>query len=200
MNWMGNLQQLGRSLMLPTIALPIAAVLLCLGDLPWDVIHASSFGDMLSLAGNTIFDYIPIIFAVGVALGLTESAGIAGLSAMLGYFMFTRLIEHGLGAQFQLGVSGGILIGLLAAIIYHRCKEIKLPEYIQFFGGPRMVPLVMGLSTLIVSYIMIAIGPYLETVNEQNFKWIAWIRWLWCIHLWHCSSLARTFWLASYFE
>ena len=47
MNWMGNLQQLGRSLMLPTIALPIAAVLLRLGDLPWDVIHASSLGDML---------------------------------------------------------------------------------------------------------------------------------------------------------
>ena len=148
MNWMGNLQQLGRSLMLPTIALPIAAVLLRLGDLPWDVIHASSLGDMLLLAGNTVFDYIPIIFAVGVALGLTESAGIAGLSAMLGYFMFTRLIEHELGTQFQLGVPGGILIGLLAAIIYHRCKEIKLPEYIQFFGGPRIVPLIMGLQRL----------------------------------------------------
>ena len=49
LNWMGNLQQLGRSLMLPTIALPIAAVLLRLGDLPWDVIHASSFGDMLAV-------------------------------------------------------------------------------------------------------------------------------------------------------
>jgi len=164
LNWMGNLQQLGRSLMLPTIALPIAAVLLRLGDLPWDAIHASSFGDMLLLAGNTVFDYIPIIFAVGVALGLTESAGIAGLSAMLGYFMFTRLVEHQLGSGFQLGVSGGILIGLLSAIIYHRFKEVKLPEYIQFFGGPRIVPLVMGLATLIVSYVMIAVGPFLEMV------------------------------------
>ncbi|MFC5453161.1 glucose PTS transporter subunit IIA [Paenibacillus aestuarii] len=164
MNWMGNLQQLGRSLMLPTIALPIAAVLLRLGDLPWGAIHASSFGNMLLLAGNTVFDYIPIIFAVGVALGLTESAGIAGLSAMLGYFMFTRLVEHQLGSDFQLGVSGGILIGLLSAIIYHRFKEVKLPEYIQFFGGPRIVPLVMGLATLIVSYIMIAVGPYLALV------------------------------------
>lgn len=172
MNWMGNLQQLGRSLMLPTIALPIAAVLLRLGDLPWDVIHASSLGDMLLLAGNTVFDYIPIIFAVGVALGLTESAGIAGLSAMLGYFMFTRLIEHELGTQFQLGVPGGILIGLLAAIIYHRCKEIKLPEYIQFFGGPRIVPLIMGLSTLVVAYIMITIGPYLEMGMGKLSNWL----------------------------
>ncbi|MFD0697211.1 glucose PTS transporter subunit IIA [Paenibacillus sp. GCM10027628] len=172
MNWMGNLQQLGRSLMLPTIALPIAAVLLRLGDLPWDAIHASSFGDMLLLAGNTVFDYIPIIFAVGVALGLTESAGIAGLSAMLGYFMFTRLIEHQLGNDFQLGVPGGILIGLLSAIIYHRFKEIKLPEYIQFFGGPRIVPLVMGLATLIVSYIMIGIGPYLELGMGKLSGWL----------------------------
>ncbi|MBD0379299.1 glucose PTS transporter subunit IIA [Paenibacillus sedimenti] len=172
MNWMGNLQQLGRSLMLPTIALPIAAVLLRLGDLPWDAIHASSFGDMLLLAGNTVFDYIPIIFAVGVALGLTESAGIAGLSAMLGYFMFTRLIEHQLGTDFQLGVPGGILIGLLSAIIYHRFKEVKLPEYIQFFGGPRIVPLVMGLATLIVSYIMIGIGPYLEVGMAKLSGWL----------------------------
>lgn len=172
MNWMGNLQQLGRSLMLPTMALPIAAVLLRLGDLPWDAIHASGFGDMLLLAGNTVFDYMPIIFAVGVALGLTESAGIAGLSAMLGYFMFTRLIEHALGAQFQLGVPGGILIGLLAAIIYHRCKEIKLPEYIQFFGGPRMVPLIMGLCTLVVSYVMIGIGPYLEKGMGIFSNWL----------------------------
>ncbi|MZQ81720.1 PTS glucose transporter subunit IIA [Paenibacillus sp. 5J-6] len=172
MNWMGNLQQLGRSLMLPTIALPIAAVLLSLGNLPWDGIHASGFGDMLLLAGNTVFDYIPIIFAVGVALGLTESAGIAGLSAMLGYFMFTRLIEHSLGSHFQLGVPGGILIGLLAAIIYHRCKEIKLPEYIQFFGGPRMVPLIMGMCTLIVSYVMIVIGPFLEDGMGKLSNWL----------------------------
>ncbi|SEB43719.1 glucose PTS transporter subunit IIA [Paenibacillus sp. GP183] len=168
MNWMGNLQQLGRSLMLPTIALPVAAILLRLGDLPWESVHASKFGDLLLLGGHTIFNYIPIIFAVGVALGLTEGAGIAGMSAMLGYFMFISLIQHELGEEFQLGVSGGILIGLLAAIIYHRFKEFQLPEYIQFFGGPRIVPFIMGLATLIVSYLMIGIGPYLQ-------EWMQWL-------------------------
>jgi glucose-specific phosphotransferase system IIA component len=162
LNWMGNLQQLGRSLMLPTIALPVAAILLRLGDLPWESVHASKFGELLLLGGHTIFYYIPIIFAVGVALGLTEGAGIAGMSAMLGYFMFTSLIQHELGEEFQLGVSGGILIGLLAAIIYHRFKEFKLPEYIQFFGGPRIVPFIMGFATLLVSYLMIGVGPYLQ--------------------------------------
>ncbi len=172
MNWMGNLQQLGRSLMLPTIALPIAAILLRLGDLPWDAINASQFGDMLLLAGRTIFTYIPFIFAVGVALGLTESAGIAGMSAMLGYFMFTELVEHQLGADFQLGVSGGILIGLLAAVSYHRFKNVQLPEYIQFFGGPRIVPLFMGLLTFVVSYLMIGIGPYLEIGMDKLSGWL----------------------------
>jgi glucose-specific phosphotransferase system IIA component len=169
LNWMGTLQQLGRSLMLPTIALPVAAILIRLGDFPWNAVHASKFGELLLLSGHTIFSYIPIIFAVGVALGLTESAGIAGMSAMLGYFMFTRLIEHELGAGFQLGVSGGILIGLLAAILYHRFKEVKLPEYIQFFGGPRIVPFIMGFATLIVSWIMIVIGPYLQ----EGMQWLS---------------------------
>ncbi|MCD1257952.1 PTS transporter subunit EIIC [Paenibacillus athensensis] len=172
MNWMGNLQQLGRSLMLPTIVLPVAAVLLRLGDLPWEAMHAPKFGEMLLLAGQTIFHYIPLIFAVGVALGLTESAGTAGLSALLGYFMFTRLVEQELGMNFQLGVSGGILIGLLAAIIYHRFKNLKLPEYIQFFGGPRIVPICMGLATFLLSYVMIAVGPYLETGMNKLSNWL----------------------------
>ena len=93
---------------------------------------------------------------------------------MLGYFMFIRLIQHELGPQFQLGVSGGILIGLLAAVIYHRCKEVKLPEYIQFFGGPRMVPLVMGLLTLIVSYIDDCDRAYLRKSNEQAIQAVYW--------------------------
>jgi glucose-specific phosphotransferase system IIA component len=172
LNLMGNLQQLGRSLMLPTIALPVAAILLRLGDLPWDAIHAPGLGILLMLAGHTIFHYIPIIFAVGVALGLTESAGIAGMSAMLGYFMFTSLVEHELGSDFQLGVSGGILIGLLAAIIFHRFKVFKLPEYIQFFGGPRIVPFIMGFATLLISYLMIGIGPFLQLGMEKLSAWL----------------------------
>ncbi len=159
---MGILQQLGRSLMLPTIALPIAAILLRLGDMPWMDWGMSSWGELFTLSGQTIFQYIPIIFAVGVALGLTESAGIAGMSAMLGYFIFTRVIEHVLGTSFQLGVSGGILIGLLTAYSFHICKNIILPEYIQFFGGPRMVPLIMGFVSLFAALIMIVLGPYLQ--------------------------------------
>lgn len=163
MNWMGNLQQLGRSLMLPTITLPVAAILLRLGNLPWDAMHIPQVGELLLMCGTTIFTYLPLIFAVGVALGLTENAGIAGMSALIGHYMFTVSVEHYMGDLFQLGVPGGILIGLIAAVLYHRVKHIQLPESIQFFGGPRMVPLLMGLVIFILAGIMIQVGPMLET-------------------------------------
>lgn len=172
LNWIGMLQQFGRSLMLPTIALPVAAIFLRLGDLPWKLWGFERVGDILLTSGDAIFTYLPFIFAVGVALGLTESAGIAGMSALLGYFLFNKITSIYLGPTFELGVSGGILIGIIAALSYHRFKDIRLPEYIQFFGGPRFVPLFMSLVTIILSYTMIAIGPSLQSGLEQVSRWI----------------------------
>ncbi|TCZ79462.1 PTS glucose transporter subunit IIA [Paenibacillus albiflavus] len=160
MNWMGFLQQLGRALMLPTIALPLAAVLLFLGTWPWDLIHADSVGHVFTLGGQTIFTYLPYIFAVGVALGLTEAAAIAGMSALLGYFLYTELTEQMLGPGFQLGVVGGIIMGIITAFIHNRFKGIKFPEYIQFFGGPRSVPIVTGIAAIAFSYATGLVGNY----------------------------------------
>lgn len=167
MNWMGMLQQFGRSLMLPTIVLPVGAILLRLGNLPWEGASLETLGDIFRFAGEIVFTYLPMIFAVGVALGLTESAGIAGMSALLSYYMFTQVTQHYLGTSFQLGVPGGILVGLLAAFTHHRFKNIQLPEYIQFFGGPRIVPLIMGLITLLLSWLMVGIGPFLQVGMEK---------------------------------
>lgn len=172
MNIMGNLQQLGRSLMIPTIALPTAAIFLSLSKLPWSAIGFDSVPVVLELAGNTVFYYLPIIFAVGVALGLTESAGIAAMSALVSYFIFTGITQFYLGNSFQLGVSGGILIGLSAAISYHRFKDFRLPEYIQFFGGPRFVPIFMGFVTMVLSYLFAAIGPSMERSMESITSWL----------------------------
>jgi len=159
LNWMGFLQQLGRSLMLPTIVLPLAAVLLFLGSFPWEQIHGESVGNLLTLAGQTIFGYLPYIFAVGVALGLTEAAAIAGMSSLLGYFLYIELAKHLIGPSFQPGVIGGILLGLMSALIYNKFKTIKLPEYIQFFGGPRIVPILTGVAAILFAYITLWIGP-----------------------------------------
>jgi len=170
LNWMGFLQQLGRSLMLPTIVLPLAAVLLFLGNMPWELLGAESFGGVLSLAGQTIFGYLPYVFAVGVALGLTEAAAIAGMSALLGYFLYIELSRNLLG-DFQPGVVGGILLGLIAALIHNRFKTIKLPEYIQFFGGQRIVPIFTGIAAIAIAYGTYWIGPLvvdgLESFGES---------------------------------
>lgn len=169
---MGNLQQLGRSLMLPTIALPVAAVLLSMGALPWHVLHMESVGALLSFAGETIFIYLPFIFAVGVALGMTENAGTAGMSALLGYLLFNQITLKYIGAEFQLGVSGGIFIGIMAALSYYRFRKIRLPEYIQFFGGPRFVPLFMSFITLLFASLMVWIGPWLQLGLGLLSKWV----------------------------
>ncbi len=111
---------------MPTIVLPFAAILLSASKLPWHWFGLDWMHNLLDNAGSTVFLYLPIIFfAVGVALGLTEGAGIAGMSALVSYFIFTRLTQMYLGGQFQLGVSGGILIGLLAAVSFHRFKKFK---------------------------------------------------------------------------
>ncbi len=172
MNWMGNLQQFGRALMLPTIALPAAAMLLYLGGLPWDVIGLPHFGDTLHLAGDTVFNYLPLIFAVGVAISLAGNSGTAGLSALLGYLLFTQLTKYYMGLTSDLGVVFGIMVGVVAAISFHRFKNIEFPEYIQFFGGPRFVPIFVSLVSVIFSYIYVVIGPFLQQGLEKTSEFL----------------------------
>lgn len=162
MNWMGNLQQLGRSLMLPTMTLPVAAILLFLSDIPWYTVHLEGIGSFLQFSGNLIFTYLPYIFAVGVALGLTENAGTAGMSALMSYFLFTQITSRYAGTELQFGVSGGVLIGILTALIYSRFKHVRLPEVIQFFGGSRIVPLVMSFTAILLSAVVVLIRPFLQ--------------------------------------
>lgn len=169
---MGTLQQFGRALMLPTIMIPVAAILLWLGFWSWEMFGVERFGGALWLASNTIFVYLPMIFAVGIALGLTDNAGMAGLAALLGFLIYTQITRHYLGISFDLGVSEGILIGSLSALSYHRFRNIKLPEYIQFFGGPRFVLLVMALTAILVSYLMVWIGRDLQLALYRAGEWL----------------------------
>ncbi|WP_199617769.1 glucose PTS transporter subunit IIA [Paenibacillus alkalitolerans] len=162
MNWMGLLQQFGRSLMMPMIALPAAAILIRLGSFDWEALGWAQTGQMLTFAGMTVFIYLPYIFAVGVALGLTESAGIAGMSALVGYFVYDRVTQFFIPQGFQLGVTSGIVIGLMAALLYHRVKAVRFPEYIQFFGGPRSVLLFMSFASVLFSFIIVQAGPYVQ--------------------------------------
>lgn len=168
MNWMGNLQQFGRSLMLPMIALPAAAILLRVGSLPWESWNIGVVGEVMTMAGDSIFQYLPFIFAVGVALGLTGNASSAGMAALISYFLFTQITAKFTNEPIQIGVAGGIVFGVLAAVAFRKFKEIEFPEYIQFFGGPRFVPLFMCFLSTILSGLMVWLGPYIVDVMKTG--------------------------------
>lgn len=157
--------------MLPMIALPAAAILLRLGHFPWESIHAEILGQILLLCGEAIFHYLPFIFAVGVALGLTQNEGSAGMAALISYFLFTQITQY-YNAAIQIGVIGGIAIGLLAAISYHRFKTVKFPEPIQFFGGPRFVPLFTSLTTIFCSILFIPFSAAAVNLLEKIGEFI----------------------------
>lgn len=169
---LGSLQHFGRALMLPMIALPAAALFLFLANVPWQVIGLDWSGDVFRLAGETIFAHLPVIFAVGVALGLTENAGMAGMSALLAFFLCTQIARHFLDETFHINITGGILIGLAAAWSFHKFKAIELPEYIQFFGGSRFVPLFMSFASLPFSFLLGHIGPRIGRLAEPLSEWL----------------------------
>lgn len=148
--------------MIPTIALPVAAVFLFIGALPWHFVGLEVVSELFVFCGELVFLLLPYLFAVGVALGLTESAGIAGLSSLLGYFLLNQMTVQYMDPVMEMGVSGGILIGILTALAYHRFKNIQLPEYIQYLGGPRFVPFFMSVATIGLSIVIIAVGPVLQ--------------------------------------
>jgi N-acetylglucosamine PTS system EIICBA or EIICB component len=154
-------QQLGRALMLPIAVLPIAGLLLRLGQpdlLDWSAMAA---------AGNAIFLNLGLLFAVGVAVGLArENHGAAGLAALVGYLVTTRAVESLMhvepGSLTKLSVPVGLLSGVIAGVAYNRFSNITLPSYLSFFGGRRFVPIVSGLVGLLLGVVLGYAWPYLE--------------------------------------
>jgi N-acetylglucosamine PTS system EIICBA or EIICB component len=156
-----GLQQLGRALMLPIAVLPIAGLLLRLGQpdlLGWAAMAA---------AGDAIFKNLGLLFAVGVGVGLArENHGSAGLAAVVGYLVTSRAVESLLGAEpnslTKLSVPIGLLSGIIAGVSYNRFSNVTLPSYLSFFGGRRFVPIVSGLAGLLLAAILGYAWPFLE--------------------------------------
>ncbi|HWL84313.1 MAG TPA: PTS transporter subunit EIIC, partial [Polyangiaceae bacterium] len=146
----GKVQQLGRALMLPVAVLPLAGLLLRLGQ-P-DVLNIK----VIAEAGDAIFGNLPILFAIGVAVGFAkDNAGAAGLAGGLGYLVLAAILktmEHvgadGKPEKLDMGVLGGIVIGITAGLLYNRYKDVKLPSYLAFFGGRRFVPIITGVVSV----------------------------------------------------
>jgi PTS system N-acetylglucosamine-specific IIC component len=174
-------QQLGRALMLPIAVLPIAGLLLRVGQpdlLGWSAMAA---------AGNAIFSNLGLLFAVGVAVGLArENHGAAGLAALVGFLVTTRAVESimavppgvlvglegpardlAIGAfrtreLSKLSVPVGLVSGVIAGVGYNRFSNISLPSYLSFFGGRRFVPIVSGLAGLALAVLVGYAWPVVE--------------------------------------
>ena len=169
---MENTQQLGRALMLPIAVLPIAGLLLRLGQ-P-DLLDIAA----IASAGNAIFSNLGLLFAIGIAVGLAkENHGAAGLAGVVAYLVATKGAEvlinvppEVLAATAneahrnlataaykakQLGkvsVPLGIVCGIVAGALYNRYQGIKLPDYLAFFGGRRFVPIVAGAAGVVLAF------------------------------------------------
>ncbi|PRY28665.1 PTS transporter subunit EIIC [Umezawaea tangerina] len=169
---LATLQRFGRSLMLPIAALPAAGLLLRLGQadllgkdgLGWDKVAA-----VIGAAGDSIFGNLPLLFAVGIAIGFARRGdGSTGLAAVVGYVVLQGvfkalsplvlpLAEGALPADqkfIDYRVLGGIVVGLITAVLWQRYHRIKLPPYLAFFGGRRFVPIMVAGVMIIVGVVL----------------------------------------------
>lgn len=166
MKGVNKLTNIGGSLQTPIAILPAAGILLALGT----IFTSESFLEMMPFAdtpavthifnvclqcGNIIFNNLPLIFAAGVAIGLSNNDGVAALSAIVGYLIMNVTVGGVLGITedmvannnayttmlgiptLQTGVLGGIIIGVLASSIYKKFYRVKLPQALEFFAGKR---------------------------------------------------------------
>ena len=194
------LQRVGRAFMLPIALLPIAGLLLGIGASltneamleAYNLIGAMGPGtflysvfSLLASVGTVIFDNLPIIFAMGVALGMAENEkATATLSAAIAFFVMHKTInslllitgaltEEALGdgtianvvgiQSLQMGVFGGIIVGLGVAYLNNKFYKIRLPNVISFFGGTRFVPIISTAVYLLVGVFMFFFWPYVQS-------------------------------------
>ncbi|MGL1958268.1 MAG: PTS glucose transporter subunit IIBC [Colwellia sp.] len=175
-----SLQKVGKALMLPVSVLPIAGILLGVGAADFSFLP-EMVSSVMKNAGGSIFDQMPLLFAVGVALGFTKNDGVAALAAVVGYGIMAATL--GLMAQsnidsliaagqvlteseidslektYQTGVAGGILAGSVAAYMFNRYFTISLPSYLGFFAGKRFVPIATGFGAIILGLVLSFIWP-----------------------------------------
>lgn len=183
---LNQLQRIGKALMLPIAVLPAAALLLRLGvlfgsDLGWGEGTALGvFFTLMTAAGDVVFSNLALLFAIGVAVGLTEGAGVAALTGAVGYQILAKL--NGFGSLWDvlnkvetpstvnMSVFGGIAIGVIAAWAYNKYKDVKLPSYLGFFAGRRFVPIVGSfyalLLGLVAGFVWPPIGNAIQSFGE----------------------------------
>ena len=170
------LQRIGKSLMVPVAVLPAAAILLGIGY--WIDPNGWGGGSPVAAffikAGGAIIDNMPILFAIGVAFGMSKDRnGAAALAGLVAFLVVTTLLAPATVAMIQskdvaevpAGFSKinnqfiGILCGVIAGGLYNKFAEVKLPEFLAFFSGRRFVPIITSVVMMVVSFILMVIWP-----------------------------------------
>lgn len=166
MNILGFFQRLGRALQLPIAVLPVAALLLRFGQ-P-DLLNVA----FIAQAGGAIFDNLALIFAIGVASSWSkDSAGAAALAGAVGYFVLTKAMVT-INPAINMGVLAGIITGLVGGAAYNRWSNIKLPDFLSFFGGKRFVPIATGFFCLVLAAIFGYVWPPVQNAIHAGGEWI----------------------------
>ncbi|MGL6106175.1 glucose-specific PTS transporter subunit IIBC [Romboutsia sp.] len=193
----GVLQKVGKALMLPVALLPAAGILLGVSNAlanPELIARMPFLANetvqlivsIMENSGGVIFDNLPLLFAVGVAVGLTEGEGVAGLAAIVGFLVMNKSMGIMAGVTpelagmvpgikgnpmyasilgiptLQTGVFGGIIIGIVAAGLYKKFYKIELPQYLGFFAGKRFVPIVTAASAILIGIGLSFIWPPIQ--------------------------------------
>ncbi len=178
------LQKIGKALMLPVAVLPVAGLLLGIGAANFEWMPAI-LSALMKNAGDVIFGNLPLIFAIGVAVGFTENDGVAAISASIGYLVLTTtmgVMANALHVEpatvmglktMQTGVFGGILAGGLAAAMFQRFYRISLPPYLGFFAGKRFVPIITAIAAIGLGVVLSLVWPPIQDQIKAFSHWAA---------------------------
>ncbi|HIY02229.1 MAG TPA: glucose PTS transporter subunit IIA [Candidatus Blautia faecipullorum] len=198
------LQRVGRSFMLPIAILPVAGLLLGIGSSFTNATTIETYGltailgegtllhnllVIMNKVGSAVFDNLPLIFAIGVAIGMAKKEKeVSALSAVIAYFVMNtainamltvtgQILDNGeiadtvlegtiasvCGIQsLQMGVFGGIIVGLGVAALHNRFYRIQLPNALSFFGGTRFVPIISTIVYMFVGILMFFVWPVVQ--------------------------------------
>ncbi|SHH03074.1 N-acetylglucosamine-specific PTS transporter subunit IIBC [Tepidibacter thalassicus] len=163
-NVFGKFQKLGKSLMLPIAVMPVVAIFLRLGVL-WNL-------PFIKAAGDSVFNNLPVLFAIGVAIGFAKDAqGSAGLAGAVGYFTLDSCAKA-INDDINMGVLAGMIAGILAGNLYNKYHDIKLPDFLGFFGGKRFVPIITSVSCIVLGFVFGYIWPYIGSGINFVGNWI----------------------------
>jgi glucose PTS system EIICB or EIICBA component len=180
----GWLQKIGKSLMLPVSVLPVAGILLGVGSAKFAWLPAT-VSNVMAQAGGAVFGNLPLIFAIGVALGLTGNDGVAALAAVVGFAVMVAtmgvmapLVGYEPRAimgipSIETGVFGGILIGAVAAILFNRFFKLQLPPYLGFFSGKRSVPILTAFAAVLTGIVLSFVWPPIGRQIDVFSRWAA---------------------------